>query len=79
MDTGPVEVCEVCGRDVNESDVVRIEASVGQMMCPSNMVLHRACHEKAATLWSVDDDDPYCTPQIMAELWGTEEPSPGEK
>ena len=57
---GPTEICEVCGLEVDPADAVRTEVSVGDMMCPTAMTFHRACHERASELWQPDADS-YCT------------------
>lgn len=50
----PVEVCEICGTDVDATNVVRAEVSVGGIMCPSNMVMHQACYEQAESVLKPD-------------------------
>ncbi len=54
------EQCDVCGQDVPTDDMVKTELSVANAMCPTAMVFHQACFEKASALWEPDPDS-YCT------------------
>lgn len=54
------EPCDVCGADVDADEAVRAELTVGEMMCPTAMVFHPACHEVASSMWQPDPDS-YCT------------------
>jgi hypothetical protein len=51
----PSTSCDVCGRSVAADEAVRAEMSVSQMMCPTSMTFHPACHERAKALWQDDD------------------------
>jgi hypothetical protein len=51
----PAAMCDVCGRPVAVDEAVRAEMSVSQMMCPTSMTFHPACHERARALWQDDD------------------------
>lgn len=52
--------CDVCGQDVPADQVVKTELTVAGAMCPTAMIFHTACYEKASTLWQPDPDS-YCT------------------
>jgi hypothetical protein len=55
------ETCDVCGQVVDDpEDAFRAELTVSGAMCPSPMVFHKACYEKAADMWQPDPDS-YCT------------------
>ncbi|MDQ4133588.1 MAG: hypothetical protein M3179_10380 [Actinomycetota bacterium] len=55
------ETCDVCGRVVDDpNDAHRAELTVSGAMCPSPMVFHKACYEKASSMWQPDPDS-YCT------------------
>jgi hypothetical protein len=55
------ETCDVCGRVVDDpDDAHRAELTVSGAMCPSPMVFHKACYEKASAMWQPDPDS-YCT------------------
>lgn len=56
----PVETCEVCGLAVGAKEAVRAELAVGDMICPTAMVFHPSCHEKALEIWAPDPDS-LCT------------------
>ena len=51
----PAPMCDVCGQPVAADEAVRAEMSVSQMMCPTSMTFHPACHERATALWQNDD------------------------
>lgn len=50
------EPCDVCGVDVAADEAVRAELTAGEMMCPTSMVFHPACHEEASRMWQPDPD-----------------------
>jgi len=52
----PDELCEACGRVVSGEDAFRAELAVSEAMCPSAMVFHQECYEKAAHLWKPDPE-----------------------
>ncbi len=54
------ETCDVCGTEVDAAEAVRAELTVGEMMCPTAMIFHPACHERASHMWQPDPDS-YCT------------------
>ena len=54
------EMCEVCAQVVPPGEGVRAEMSVSGAMCPSPMLFHDECYEKASALWQPDTDS-YCT------------------
>ncbi len=54
------EMCEVCAQVVPPGEGVRAEMSVSGAMCPSPMLFHEECYEKASELWQPDTDS-YCT------------------
>ena len=54
------EMCEVCAQVVPPGEGVRAEMSVSGAMCPSPMLFHQECYEKASELWQPDTDS-YCT------------------
>jgi hypothetical protein len=55
------ETCDVCGRVVDDpNDAYRAELTVSGAMCPSPMLFHNACYEKASSMWQPDPDS-YCT------------------
>ncbi len=54
------EMCEVCAQVVPPGEGVRAEMSVSGAMCPSPMLFHEECYEKASALWQPDTDS-YCT------------------
>ncbi len=56
----PNELCELCAGDVAPEEAYRAELTVGETMCPTPMVFHPACYEKAAHLWQADEGS-YCT------------------
>lgn len=56
----PVETCEVCGSNVDAGEAVRAELAVGDMICPTAMVFHPACYDKALELWAPNPDS-LCT------------------
>ncbi|MBW3644833.1 MAG: hypothetical protein KY441_04940 [Actinobacteria bacterium] len=51
----PAPMCDVCGQPVPADEAVRAEMSVSQMMCPTSMTFHPACHARATALWQNDD------------------------
>ncbi len=55
------ETCDVCGQVVDDpNDAHRAELAVSGAMCPSPMVFHKACYERASSMWQPDPDS-YCT------------------
>ena len=54
------EMCDVCAQVVPAEEAVRAELTVAGAMCPSPMVFHPECYEKASVLWQPDPDS-YCT------------------
>jgi hypothetical protein len=58
------EMCDVCAQVVPPDEAVREELSVAGAMCPSPMVFHRECYERASELWQPDPDS-YCTVDPM--------------
>lgn len=51
------DLCDVCGQDVPPEDAYRAELSAGPAsMCPTPMVFHHACYERAKHLWQPDPD-----------------------
>lgn len=73
-------MCDVCGQPVPSDEAVRAEMSVSQMMCPTSMTFHPACHERARALWQ---DDETCSvaadvadyPELAQWAVGPEAPS----
>lgn len=49
-----IETCDVCGGEVSAGEAVRAEVNVDQLMCPTAMICHPACYERAAELWEPD-------------------------
>jgi hypothetical protein len=52
----PTEMCDVCGGEVSAEEAVRTEVMSGELMCPTAMVLHPACHERASEMWRTDPE-----------------------
>lgn len=50
----PPDTCDVCGIDVRPDEGVRTEVSKEGAMCPTAMVFHDDCFEKAKSFWDVD-------------------------
>jgi hypothetical protein len=51
----PPELCELCAEHVSPEDAYRAELSVGDLMCPTPMIFHRACYERASQVWQPGD------------------------
>lgn len=53
----PPDTCDVCGIDVPPDEGVRTEVSVENAMCPTAMVFHESCFEKASQFWDTNPGD----------------------
>ncbi len=60
MDIQPLELCDVCGGEVEASEAVKAELSAADAMCPTPMTFHPQCYEQAAAIWQPDPDS-HCT------------------
>jgi len=56
----PVELCDVCGGEVDLAEAVKAELAAANAMCPTPMTFHPHCYEQASTIWEPDTDS-YCT------------------
>lgn len=56
----PGKLCDVCGQEVAAEEAVTEELAIGDLTCPTAMVLHPACYEAASQMWQPDTDS-YCT------------------
>ncbi len=56
----PLELCDVCGGEVEASEAVKAELSAADAMCPTPMTFHQQCYEQASAIWQPDPDS-YCT------------------
>jgi hypothetical protein len=52
----PTDLCDVCGGEVAADEAVRAELMAGELMCPTPMVFHPACHQRAAEMWQPDPE-----------------------
>lgn len=52
--------CDVCGVEVPPEDAHAEELSVAGAMCPTPMLFHKSCYERASAMWQPDPDS-YCT------------------
>lgn len=60
MEFTPSAMCDVCGGEVPPEEAVTADLSAADAMCPSPMVLHKACRDQASAMWQPDPDS-YCT------------------
>lgn len=58
--TRPTETCEVCGGELDDSNIRRAELAVGDNMCPTPMSFHQECFDVAAELWKPPSEDSTC-------------------
>lgn len=60
MDASPIspgKLCDVCGHEVaDEEAVASSDLAIGDLTCPTAMVLHPACYERASALWRPDPE-----------------------
>lgn len=53
------ELCDICGGEVPAAEAQRVELTAASAMCPTPMVLHQDCYERASALWQPDPES-YC-------------------
>lgn len=70
------QLCDVCGGEVAPSEAVAAEMAAGELMCPTPMVFHPACYERACELWQPDPDSYCVTDPLFPETqqWPRAEP-----
>lgn len=70
------DLCDVCGSEVAGDEGVRAEMTVAGAMCPTPMVMHPACYERAKDMWQPDDDSLCSVDPLFPETTQWSAPQP---